>query len=88
MTRAPRARASLVVQDFSDSCVVVDPVADEAHMLNASAAFVFHCCSGELDEQDIARRLSTDAGLPLEQALADVRACLETLRVKKLLDAD
>lgn len=88
MTRALRARQSLVVQDFTDSCVVVDPVADEAHVLNASAAFVFHCCSGELDEQGIAALLSAEAHVPLEVATADVRACLQTLRVKKLLDVD
>lgn len=86
MTATPRARKNLVVQDFSDSCVVVDPSDDQAHMLNASAAFVFHCCTGELDEAGIAARLAADAEVPLERALADVHACLETLRAKKLLD--
>ncbi len=82
----PRARPELVVKPFLDSCVVVDPRGEELHTLNAAAAFVFCSCTGELDEEAIAAQLAEEAQLPLEHARADVRACLEALRLKKLVD--
>ena len=82
----PKARAELVVKPFLDACAVVDPRSDELHTLNAAAAFVFTACTGELDETAIAARLAEEAQLPFEQAQADVRACLESLRLKKLVD--
>ncbi|MEW5739106.1 MAG: PqqD family protein [Myxococcota bacterium] len=74
-----------MVTPFLDSCVVVDPLTDEAHMLNAAAAFVLSCCDGATDEGTIARDLAESAKVPLEDALIDVRACLAELRQKKLI---
>ncbi|MCC6334268.1 MAG: PqqD family protein [Myxococcales bacterium] len=81
----PRSREDVMVTPFLDSCVVVDPLTDEAHMLNASAAFVLSCCDGATDETAIARELADSARVPLEIALSDVRTCLAQLRGKKLV---
>jgi hypothetical protein len=86
MSATPRSRKDVLVAQFLDSCVVVDPMTDQAHMLNASAAFVWSCCDGVTDEATIARDLAESARLPIESAVMDVRACLGQLREKKLID--
>ena len=44
---APRVRDDLVFRQLDEEWVVYDPASEQLHVLNASAAVVWLCCTGE-----------------------------------------
>lgn len=44
---SPRARDDLVFRQLDEEWVVYDPTGEQLHVLNASAAVVWLCCTGD-----------------------------------------
>jgi len=44
---SPHARDDLVFRQLDEEWVVYDPASEQLHVLNASAAVVWLCCTGE-----------------------------------------
>lgn len=55
-------------------------------VLNASAAEIVKLCDGTRSIDEIAGALATSSGAPLERVIGDVRALLERLIEKRLVE--
>lgn len=77
--------AGLEVNVVSDGYVVHDGGKDRIHYLNQTAAVVLELCNGTFAEQDMPLFLQRAFELP-EAPVADVVACLASLRHEGLID--
>lgn len=80
----PRRADPLEVNEADDGLVVYDPIHDQVHHLNPSAAIIFDLCDGTRDPEAIARILGEAYDLaapPRDDALAG----LEELADRKLI---
>jgi hypothetical protein len=69
-------RLDLLFHRAGDAWVVVDPVTDASHTLNPSAYWILHHTDGVTPPETLAQHLAAMAGIPLEQARADIEAAL------------
>jgi hypothetical protein len=75
----PRARAEVLCQEVSDGCVLFDPDAEKVYVFNPTAAFIWSCCDGEHDREEIASALVGALGgeaPPRDQLARDVETSL------------
>ena len=80
----PKARSKdLVVQEMLDEVLIYDLIANEAHCLNKTAAFVWSRCSGDASIADIARSIEKEFGHPVDDNF--VRLALSQLSDKNLV---
>ena len=80
----PRARSrDLVVQEMTDETLIYDLIANEAHCLNKTAAFVWSRCSGIASVSDIAKSIEVRFGHPVD--LDFVRLAISQLNDRRLL---
>jgi len=86
--RVPRARPEVVFRSVAEDWVLYDPRNRDLHVLNATAAAVWSCCDGTLDEEGIVGELMEHLeGAPdPETVRADVREALERFRSEGLLE--
>jgi hypothetical protein len=82
------ARTDLLFHRAGLIWLFVDPVTDQVHSLNPAAFWLWYHCDGHTSDDQLGQWLAEDAGISLEQALADTRRGLEDLRVKGLLVPD
>jgi uncharacterized protein YuzE len=78
-----RKKDGLISQRIEDGLILYDPQADEAYVLNETAALVWE--NAELPEEEIAVILSERYDVGNEEALEDARAFIAELVGKGLL---
>ena len=84
-TYYPRARASQIhVAQLNDEIVISDLANDRAHLLNSSAALVWQSCDGTSSVSQIAARVSSQLGTPVDDKYVWYK--LEQLSSKYLLE--
>lgn len=81
----PRADPAVLYRELKGGCVLYHPGTNEAHVLNLTAAYIWTCCDGSMDEAAIAADVAKACRLPLPQAQKDVRRALRSFYAKKLL---
>jgi hypothetical protein len=79
------ARTDLLFHRAGVSWLLIDPVTDQVHSLNASAFWLWYHCDGQATDDLLGRWLAEDAGIPLDQARGDVARGLDELRRQDLL---
>lgn len=62
----PRARDDIVFRRLDDEWVLYDPVSDQLHALNLSAALVWELCTGEATADEIAAAVRRAFETPVE----------------------
>ncbi len=87
-TRRPKAREDVVFRSLADEWVLYDPVSQDLHVLNATAAAIWACCDGTLDARGIAREITSHLeGAPSPGAvIEDVVRTLARFRGDGLLE--
>ena len=85
----PRSRSDVVFRPLDDSWVLFDPVAEQLHVLNLSAALVWDHLDGESSLEVIAEAVGSAFNPPKTAAevKADVQQTLARFREAGLLDA-
>lgn len=79
-------RAEHVSEWLLDGEVVIyDPAHERMHVLNATAAFVWHLCDGAHHERDIIEALAERYPDSYQQIEADVPMVLQLFRVEGLV---
>ncbi|MGH9874075.1 MAG: PqqD family protein [Pyrinomonadaceae bacterium] len=69
-SQLPRLRAAgLVIHELPDEVLVYDKTTDQAHCLNHTAALVWRACDGKLTPAEIARKLTTQLGADVPEAV-------------------
>ncbi len=83
----PRAREDVILRPLEDEWVLYDPVAQELHTVNRSAALIWTHCTGEETPADIAAALVAvyEQQATPEQLTADVARALAMFRERGLL---
>jgi hypothetical protein len=80
----PRARRSqIIVQEMQNEVMVVDTAADQANLLNQTAALVWQECDGQTPVAEIAARVAAKLGAPVDEKI--VWYALNQLSSKNLL---
>lgn len=67
----PRAREDVVFRRVGEDWVLFDPVAQEIHVLNLSAALVWTYCTGDHDLDDIEAEVRSAFGVVEETGVRD-----------------
>ena len=84
---APRARDDVIFRQLDDEWVVYDPQAEQLHVLNASAAVIWLCCTGDSSLADIvqavAEAFSND--IDRDSLASEVRTVVASFAEKGLL---
>jgi len=76
----PRRRPHLEERRAGDDLVLYDPAGGRLHVLNATAAAIWHLCDGSLPAPAIAGRFSADFRVdPGQDPQADARLLLRSL---------
>ena len=89
----PVRRDGLCCRVFDDEAVLYDPAHHAVHYLNRTAWFIWNCCNGQRDAEDIA--LEVAAGFepaaqqdnPLAAIRDDVRSTLSNLTENGLIES-
>ncbi len=89
----PVRREGLCCRAFDDEAVLYDPAHHAVHYLNRTAWFIWNCCDGQRDAEDIA--LEVAAGFepnarqenPLAAIRDDVRSTLSNLSENGLIES-
>lgn len=81
----PLRRGELVQSPSADGWTVYEPSTDSLHVLNVSAKAIWELCDGETSSSEMAQAIAELTGVDLDQAEADVRAALSSLRGLKLI---
>jgi hypothetical protein len=81
----PKARnKDLLVEEMAGELIIYDVLTDKAHCLNPSAAAIWKHCDGDRSVSDLRRELFP--AVPAETGEELVKACLERLRRRQLLE--
>ena len=91
--RRPVRREGLCCRVFDDEAVLYDPAHHAVHYLNQTAWFIWNCCNGQRDAEDIA--LEVAAGFeanaqqdnPMAAVRDDVRSTLSSLSENGLIES-
>ncbi|HKI94794.1 MAG TPA: PqqD family protein [Gemmatimonadales bacterium] len=83
----PRAREGVILRPLEDEWVLYDPVAQELHTVNRSAALIWAHCTGDETTEDIVAALAAvyEHQVTPEQLAADVTRALAMFRERGLL---
>lgn len=73
----PVCRTDVQMREIGGEWVVLDRSNELIHQLNQSAGFVWKCCDGSTDAQEIAARMAEEYGISTDLALQDVLAVLK-----------
>ena len=84
--RPLRRTDRLIIHEMFDEVLVYDKITDQAHCLNQTAALVWGACDGQLEPQEIARKLATQ--LPSDVSENIVMLALAELEKVRLLERD
>lgn len=86
-TVRPRAREDVILRPLEDEWVLYDPVAQQLHTVNRSAALIWTHCTGDETEADIVAALAAvyEDQVTTEQLAADVTRALAMFRDRGLL---
>lgn len=86
----PKGRADLFCQDVSEGCVLFDPGAEKAYVLNATAAFLWTYCDGAHGVDEMVDELAATLGKGAPEAAKlrkDVEKALDGFRKQGLLQS-
>ncbi len=85
----PRSRTDVIFRPLDDSWVLFDPVSEQLHVLNLSAALVWANLDGESTPEAVAEAVGSAFSPPKTAAdvLTDVQQTLGRFRDAGLLDA-
>ena len=88
-SRQPNGRPDVIFRPLDDSWVLFDPVAEQLHVLNLSAALIWAHLDGQSSPQEIAVAVGSAFSPPqtADQVMPDVQRTLERFREAGLLDA-
>ena len=82
----PRVRPDVIFRQLSDDWVIFDPVSNQIHVLNLSAALVWASCDGTRGLDDIVRGVAASYDGTTEDAVrSDVEAALDRFGLEGLL---
>lgn len=86
-TACPRGREDVILRPLEDEWVLYDPVAQELHTVNRSAALIWTHCSGDETQADIVAALAAvyEEQVTPEQLAVDVAQALAMFRERGLL---
>lgn len=82
----PRARAALSVAEIDREAVVWDPVPEQLHYLNHSAALVFGLCDGRTTIAEMAEAIGDAYEMDPRELDGQIRPLLRQLREVGLLE--
>ena len=89
----PVRRDGLCCRVFDDEAVLYDPAHHAVHYLNRTAWFIWNCCNGRRDAEDIALEVaaafepSAQQDNPLAAVRDDVRSTLSHLTENGLIES-
>lgn len=82
----PKTREDVVFRRLGDEFAILDPEANQVHILNASSAAVWVLCDGHHDLAGIATEVSEAFGVEGETSVrADVEEAVASFRERGLL---
>lgn len=81
----PRIRHDVQYRELEDGAVIYDTLTERIHTLNSTAAYIWNCCDGSQDLQQIASNLNQHLGMPSEELLEHVRRAVTQLHDEGLL---
>jgi len=84
-TDRPAACSEVTAYPVDDELVLYDPRSNQAFVLNPTAAQIWTLCDGSRTVAALTETLAAAYALAYEEALTDVRECLEHLRHDGLL---
>ncbi len=84
----PLGRSDVVFRSLAEEWVLYDPVSNQVHVLNLSAALVWTACTGENTVEEIVQEMaeSFPDQPPLDTVRTDVDDALEQFSHEGLLD--
>jgi PqqD family protein of HPr-rel-A system len=85
MTADSRHARRLLVREVEGEVLVLDPVSDRVHQLNASASLIWRMCERGSDVAEIAEALTIEFEVDSKSAAKDVEDTLSALRALNLL---
>ena len=82
----PMGRDGVILRQLDDEWVIYDPLSQELHVLNQTAALVWLCCTGDKTSADIVAALQRVFGdqVSADQLASDVAAALEKFHELRL----
>ena len=85
----PKSRSDVIFRPLDDSWVLFDPVSEQLHVLNLSAALIWAHLDGESTPEAVAGSVGSAFKPPMtaDQVLADVQQTLLRFQEAGLLDA-
>lgn len=86
MSSRPVARSDVVVRNTPADHVILDPVTQQVHTLNATAMAIWVACDGDTTVEEIAEAVADLAGLTREEAIAIAVATVDLLSRNQLLE--
>jgi hypothetical protein len=84
----PKSRSDVVFRPLDDSWVLFDPVVEQLHVLNLSAALVWAHLDGESTSHEVAEAVGSAFNPPkgAEEVMTDVQRTLDRFREAGLLE--
>ena len=80
----PMARQNLIVEDLETETVIYDEAANEAHCLDATAAFVWRRCDGERTIEQLRTELTQEIGQTVSKS--ELLGLIEMIEAKGLTE--
>jgi hypothetical protein len=80
----PTRTPGIVAVDTDGEAVLVDEVANQLHLLNASGALLWACFDGESTLSEIGFDVADALDVPFEEVLRDALAVVDSLAVRGL----
>src|SRR5882672_3070128 len=80
----PKARMDCLTRQFEDEVLIYDPIREEGHCLNSTAAAVWKQCDGESDPSQMAEALSRQLSVRVDRQV--VQLALEQLAHAHVLE--
>lgn len=83
----PSRRKDIFCRDLDGELILFDPLTNVTHRLNPTASFVFSCCDGETNLDQIIRDYQDTFSLDPEISRRDVEHVINSLNRLALLDS-